>query len=132
MERTAILILLATLAACASRSPPPRHTPVAADPVPIPAPAPAPAPAPPVVKGDWCVSLISVRTVAKSERLRDEYARQNYPVGIETVEVEGTTWHRVLFTGLVSRDDANALLPQLEQQFGVSGGWVPRHCNPRT
>jgi cell division septation protein DedD len=75
--------------------------------------------------GPWRVSLISVRTEAKAAKLSQQFADKGYRVETEQVEVEGTAWQRVVFPGQNSRDEAQELLAKLEQEFGISGGWIP-------
>lgn len=111
--------------ACASREPAPA--------------APAPEPvivteAPPVVPaeekpvqgdGPWSVSMASERTAALTQPWVQRFMREGYRVTVDTAEIDGTTWHRVLLPGY-TLVGARAMLPILAQQ-GVANAWiVPR------
>lgn len=120
MKKHALPLVTAAvmLLGCASAPPAPEAPPPALEP------EPALEPAPVETGGPWSVALISVNSEAKAARLSRLFADKGYRVEIEVVEIEGTAWSRLVFPGQDTREEAQQLLAQLEQEFGIQGGWI--------
>ncbi len=75
--------------------------------------------------GEWRVSLVSVRTAEQAAQLSRQIAAKGYRVETEEVEVNGTRWQRLVLPGYHSEAEARAMLPVVQQEFGMHNAWVP-------
>lgn len=148
MTRTALTVLLGlALAACATAPDPIAEIVIESEPAPVanvepPSPAPeAPAAEPPVEPeppaslppakppqtddGRWRVAVAAERTVEEAAKWAPRLAALGYRSETESVELDGTTWQRVVLPGYRTLRDARAMTPILNQELGIANAWVP-------
>lgn len=84
-------------------------------------------PAPPPASDDrWRISLMSWRTAEKAAQWHRRIEDRGYSVETEAVTVAGETWYRLSVPGDPNLVKTQAMIPKLEQEFGVSTAWVPQ------
>lgn len=74
--------------------------------------------------GGWKLVVMSARERAHAEALAARLAAGGYPARIETAELAGRRWHRVVLPELAGRDHARRLGEALTGRFGIRGYWL--------
>jgi hypothetical protein len=145
MLRTALaLVAFVGLAGCATQAPPPAPPPspppviisdqsastTSAEAVPeTPEPPPPPPPAQPAKPqqtdgGRFRVGVVSAVSAEAAAPWVSKLQAAGYRTEILPVEIDGKTWHRVLLPGYANLEEARAVVPMVEQEFGLTGVWV--------
>lgn len=132
------LTAAALLAACASTPPPPPPAPEPPPPVIIGEQAQPETAAAPVVEealaapqkpqqtdaGRFRVGVASLESAEATAPWVGKLQAAGYRTEVLPVVIDGKTWHRVLLPGYASLEEARAVIPFVEQEFGVTGVWV--------
>jgi len=139
LRKAAALTGVTFMAACATQAPPPpppAETPPpvvitdssdsVAAPVAEPPPPPPEAPAKPQQSdtGRFRVGVASLDSAEAAAPWVSKLQAAGYRTEVLPVEIEGKTWHRVLLPGYANLEEARAVIPFVEQEFGVQGVWV--------
>ncbi|CAD7837869.1 MAG: sporulation-like protein [Olavius algarvensis Delta 4 endosymbiont] len=73
--------------------------------------------------GRWVVSLASVRNLtAITDRLH-VLNKDGYPAEIETVNLDGETWHRLVIKGVSSKREATSLIERMQEVALFKDAW---------
>jgi hypothetical protein len=70
------------------------------------------------------INLASFTNQNRAQRLTSRLNEQGYPVEIQSVDIDGEQWYRVLVNHLVSYNDARSLMENLEDGLDVSSPWL--------
>jgi cell division septation protein DedD len=138
MLRRALTLTVTLLGACATQPPPPPAAPEPPPPViisdqaqpetaaePIIAEAPA-APQKPqqTDAGRFRVGVASLETAEAAATWMSKLQAAGYRTEVLPVTIDGKTWQRVLLPGYANLEEARAVIPFVEQEFGITGVWV--------
>jgi hypothetical protein len=142
LKKTMLLTGATLLAGCASQPaappPPPSPPPVeiaesapAESPHAVPDIPPAPESPPDTPQkpaqtdtGRFRISVASLDTVEAAQPWVRKAEAAGYRTEILAVDIDGTTWQRVLLPGYASLADAQAALPFVQQELGAPTAWV--------
>ncbi|MGH8481897.1 MAG: SPOR domain-containing protein [Nevskiaceae bacterium] len=139
MKKLSVSMVLALLAACASRQPEPEPQPDTVPPpveiteAPEPGAAPQPDQPPPpdmpqkpmqTDAGMFRVSIASLEAAEGTARWVRKAEEAGYRTEVLAVEIDGKTWHRVLLPGYASLAEAQAALPFIQQDLAAPDAWV--------
>jgi hypothetical protein len=73
----------------------------------------------------WGLSVMSARQRTIADRHAERLREAGYAAAVREVQVDTTTWYRVVIPGFQSVAEARALQPAL-QELGYDGAWVAR------
>jgi len=73
--------------------------------------------------GRWVVSLASVRKMASITDQLQTLNKEGYPAQIETVNLDGETWHRLVIKGVGSRIEAASLIERMQDVALFDKAW---------
>ena|GEM_PF-3900617 len=73
--------------------------------------------------GRWVVSLASVRNRSAIADLLHTLNKDGYPAEIETVNLEGETWHRLVIKGVSSKREAASLIDRMQKVALFKDAW---------
>jgi hypothetical protein len=130
------LVALAA-AACSSEPvqpppPPPQPAPtiVLEEPAPAPEPSPPPEPEKPARpeqgSGPYRVAIASEKTSAAATRWVRKLEAEDFRVETESVDLNGTTWLRVVLPGYRNGREAREAVAYLDSQLGIKAWVVPK------
>jgi len=73
--------------------------------------------------GRWVASLASVRNLASITDQLQTLNQEGYPAEIETVNLDGETWHRLVIKGVGSRQEAAGLIERMQKVGLFKDAW---------
>jgi len=73
--------------------------------------------------GRWVASLASVRNLTTITDLLQKLNQDGYPAEIETVNLDGETWHRLVIKGVSSRLEAAGLIERMQKVALFKDAW---------
>jgi hypothetical protein len=73
--------------------------------------------------GRWVVSLASVRNLAAIADTLQTLNKDGYPAEVETVNLDGETWHRLVIKGVSSKREAASLIERMQKIALFKDAW---------
>jgi len=73
--------------------------------------------------GRWVVSLASVRNMTAITDQLQVLNKDGYPAEIETVNLDGEIWHRLVIKGVSSKSEAASLIERMQERESFKEAW---------
>ncbi len=74
--------------------------------------------------GDWRLVVMSLRNTVRAEAVQARLQQAGYPAQLESAEVHGATWNRVVIPQLADAQSARMLGEELRGRFGITDYWL--------
>jgi len=76
--------------------------------------------------GDWRLVVMSLRNPARAAAIVAELNAAGYPAELESAQVRGESWQRVVIPQLADKQAARTLGEELRGRFGITDYWLIR------
>jgi hypothetical protein len=76
------------------------------------------------IDGSGMINLASFTQQNRALRLQNALSQGGFPIDVESVDIDGEQWYRVLIRQLVSYDDARSLMEDMEDGNNIRSPWL--------